>query len=151
MKSVLSALVLLLLIFAYLFVDFNKLYLSLSPKSELILQKNCDLHKGPCSIIIANGEVLSLEIFPKDIPLMKTLHFKVHSSNQSLDKMHLKIYSRNMFMGSFDFVLKNTGKGYYETKGIIPTCMVGKMQWNADLEILDKNKLIGARYQFNTE
>ena len=115
------------------------------------MQKNCDLHKGPCSIVIANGESLSLEIFPKHIPLMKTLHFKVHSSNQSLDKMHLKIYSRNMFMGSFDFVLKNTGKGYYETKGIIPTCMVGKMQWNADLEILDKNKLIGARYQFNTE
>jgi len=151
MKSGLSILVLLVLILTYIFVDFNKIYQSMGPEKELIVQENCDLHHEACEITLQNGKTISLEVFPKTLPLMKPLIFKVYSSNQALDKMPLRIYSTNMFMGSFDFILKDIGEGYYEAKGIIPTCVVGKMNWNADLIIPDNNKLIGARYQFKTE
>lgn len=137
---------------AYFFIDFNKVYASIKGDVSYSLQdKTCDLHKEACEITIKDGTKFTLEVFPKDIPLMKNIIFKVKSSKKDLKDLKLNIYATNMFMGDFFLDLKALGNGLYETKGTLPTCPVGKMQWNADLKIEKLTQDIGARFQFQTK
>lgn len=137
---------------AYLFVDFTEVYNSLKGETSYVTQnKDCDLRKGPCEITIEDGTKFTLEVFPKDIPLMKNITYKVHSSNTQLKDLKLNIYATNMFMGDFFLNLKPTKDGFYETKGTLPTCPVGKMKWNVDLKVDKLTHSIGARFQFQTK
>ena len=137
---------------AYLFVDFNKLYASIKGDTSYITQDaSCDLHKEACEITIEDGTKFTLEVFPKHIPLMENLRFKVHSSNKDLKNLKLNIYATNMFMGDFFLDLKPQEDGSLEAKGTLPTCPVGKMQWNADLKVEKLTQDIGARFQFQTK
>ena len=132
-------------------IDFKELINIFETKTKFIVQENCNLHKNSCSITLEDNTFVSLEVFPKSIPVFKPLVFKVKSSNHFLEDTSLNIYSTSMFMGYFNFKLKNLGKGLYEAKGILPLCPRGKMKWNIDIEIKTQNKTIGARYQFETE
>lgn len=136
----------------YFTVDFNQLYIKLRGAGEFTLQdKNCDLHVTPCEITIKDGTSFTLDITPKDIPLMENITFKVKSSNANFDDLKIRIYATNMMMGEFELPLKNMGNGNYETTVFLPTCPVGDMKWNADIERGTLTKLIGARFQFETD
>lgn len=133
---------------AYFFIDFDELYNSFKPEVKYTVQnKDCDLHKSECKIKVGNKEY-SLEVFPKDIPLMKNLTFKLKTDEKNLEKLQINIYATNMFMGDFYLKFNETSKGVYEAKGTLPTCPVGKMQWNADVQLKDN---LGARFQFQTK
>lgn len=135
----------------YFFIDFNKLYTFFKSEASYVVQdSSCDLHKGPCHITIEDGTKFTLEVFPKNIPLMETLKFKLNSSNENLEDLNINIYATNMFMGYFKLKFENLGKGVYEAKGTLPTCPVGNMQWNADIEVNKLQQNIGARFQFQT-
>lgn len=135
----------------YFFIDFNEVYNSLKGEASYITQKSdCDLHKEPCEVITEDGTKFTLEVFPKEIPLMQTLKFKLTSSNDKLENLNLNIYATNMFMGYFNLKFENLGNGLYEAKGTLPTCPVGNMQWNADIELDKITQRTGARFQFQT-
>lgn len=143
----LQVFLILIIVLTYFTLDFNKVFNLFKKKNELVTLKDCDLHEGPCSIQIQDGRIFTLEIFPKTIPLMKELTFKITSSDKSIKKLDLKIYSQNMFMGEFNLAGKKTKDGIFEIKSFLPTCPVGKMIWNADLNI----DSIGAKFIFITE
>jgi hypothetical protein len=56
-----------------------------------------------------------------------------------------------MMMGTYELEFKNNGNGNYTTVGTLPTCPVGGMKWNADVQISKFSKIIGARFQFETD
>jgi len=148
---IIQILVITSIVVAYFLIDFNKMYNSFRGEVQYTLQdKNCNLKKSPCEIIAKDGTKFELEVFPKDIPLMENLKFKLKSSNENLENISLNIYATNMFMGYFNLKFENLGGGLYETKGTLPTCPVGNMQWNADIELNKISERIGARFQFQT-
>lgn len=143
--------VILSIVGAYFFVDFNEVYNSIKGDVQYSIQdSNCDLKKGPCEVTVKDGTKFELEIFPKHIPLMENIKFRVKSSNDKLNDLNINIYSTNMMMGYFNLKFENLGNGLYETKGTLPTCPVGNMQWNADIDIDKMSERIGARFQFKT-
>lgn len=147
-----QVLLVIVIVVGYFLIDFNSIYNSLRGDGEFITQsKECSLRKGPCEIIIQDGTKLTLEIFPKDLPLMTPLKFKVTSSKKEIKDLKLKIYATNMMMGEYILSLKIKKDGTYETQGTLPTCPVGFMKWNADIEIPKINKIIGARFKFETD
>ncbi len=147
-----QVLLVVIIVAGYFFIDFNSIYNSLRGDGEFITQnKKCDLRAGPCEVVIQDGTKFSLEIFPKDLPLMTPLKFKVTSSIKDLKNLQLKIYATNMMMGEYILSLKSNEDGTYETTGTLPTCPVGFMKWNADIEISKINKIIGARFKFETD
>ncbi len=81
---------------------------------------------------------------------MENIKFRVTSSNDKLDDLNINVYSTNMMMGYFNLKFENLGNGLYETKGTLPTCPVGNMEWNADIDIDKMSERIGARFQFKT-
>lgn len=135
----------------YFFIDFNAVYNSFRGEVQFSLQdKDCDLHKGPCEVTVKDGTKFSLEVFPKNIPLMEDLKFKLKSNDANQKDLEIRVYATNMLMGYFSFKFKNLGNGEYEANGKLPTCPVGDMQWDADIELGKLNERIGAKFQFNT-
>ena len=150
--SIIQLVVVTAIIFASIFIDFNKVLSAIQGEAKLVTQdKNCDLHKGPCAVTDIEGTKYTLEVFPKHIPLMEEISFKVTSSKQENKDFKLKIYAPKMFMGEFIFNLKQEKDGSYKSTGTLPTCLVGNMQWHVDIEKETLTKKIGARFLFETD
>ncbi len=135
------------LVAAYFLIDSADIYKFLNGEVKFSeMSKECDLHKSSCSVEVENFGKVSLEIMPKDIPLMKELTFVVTSS-KDVDSFDLNIFATNMNMGYHKFKLKKIAPNRYEAKGTLPTCVVGGMIWRA--EVVNSNH--GAVFIFKTK
>ncbi|WP_418181197.1 hypothetical protein ACNSOL_05765 [Aliarcobacter lanthieri] len=151
-STILSLLAISFIVIGYFSIDFNAFYQSLKGEVKYIIQdKNCDLRKESCKIVIQDDTEFILSIEPKDFPLMKPLKFSIKSNRSDLENLSLNIYSTTMFMGEFYLDIKNLGNGNYEATGTLPSCTVEKMSWNADIKIEKSTEAIGARFFFETE
>ncbi len=151
-STLIAVFIIFVIVMGYFLIDFNAIYQSLKGEAKFITQeKSCDLHKSACTIKIQDGTTFTLEISPKTIPLMDELTFSIKSNKKDLEGLKLNIYATNMFMGEFNLPIKNLGDGNYKAVGVLPTCPVGDMKWNADIRIEKIDKTIGARFQFKTD
>lgn len=133
----------------YFLIDFKVLQKKIQGEGQYVAQnKDCDLRKGPCEVTIEDGTKLTLEVFPKDIPIMEKIKFKVKSSNKTLEDLSLKIYSTNMNMGSYELPLKRSSDGTYETSSTLPACKIGGMHWNAEIQKPSLFSITGAKFNF---
>lgn len=150
--SIIQLVIILGIVSGYFFIDFNAISNSIQGEGEFITQDSrCDLHKTPCEIIIQDGTKYTLEVFPKHIPLMEKLTFKITTSKPQKD-LTLKIYATNMYMGEFLFDLKPMHSlNSYQAIGTLPTCPIGNMKWNVDIAKNSLTQKIGARFQFETD
>ena len=56
-----------------------------------------------------------------------------------------------MNMGTQKIKLKKVNDNEYESNVILPTCIRGNMQWNADI-VMDKlSHRVGAKFKFKTD
>ena len=110
----------------------------------------CDLHVSACEATLNDGSLLSLEIEPKSIPLMKPLQFKV-TSTIDVPSMEIKLFATNMNMGLHTITLKQTSKGTYEGEGMLPTCIMGNMIWQANVILNQLTQSQGAIFTFKTD
>ena len=140
-----------LLIGAYLLIDAKDIYQWWVGDTVFTQQDvTCDLHERPCDVTLKDKTILRFEIEPKEIPLMKPLHFKVISS-LDIPKIDLKIFATNMNMGFHSFELKKTSQGVYEGEGMLPTCIVGNMIWQANVIVNQSHQSQGAIFTFKTD
>ncbi len=133
----------------YFFVDSADIYRLFMGDTKFYSQSSlCDLHFSPCSVDIPELGLVEFEIEPKGIPLMKSLTFKVKTKKDiGEESLDLHIYATNMNMGYHNFTLKRVSKNSYEARGVLPTCTVGGMIWNA--EVVDGNR--GGLFSFKTQ
>ncbi|OCL84289.1 hypothetical protein [Arcobacter porcinus] len=140
-----------LLVILYFIIDFNSIYQSFKKDINYVIQdENCDLKNSSCKIVLENGTELILDIEPKNIPLMNNLTFVLTSNKKDLENISLNIYSTTMNMGEINTLFHNIGDGYYSLKTMLPACVYDKMDWNADIKIEENNKILGARFNFET-
>ncbi len=131
---------------AYFLLDIDKLF---SEKQNIITQKpTCNLAQNPCEIALKDKKI-NLSILPLGIPLMKNLEFIANTQNIDADILHVKIYATNMQMGTFKFELKKIKQDTYMGEQMLPTCIVGDMNWNADISSEGFENI--ARFSFKTE
>ena len=131
----------------YFFVDSSDIYRLFMGETKFYQQSpTCDLHLSSCKADIPKFGTLEFEIEPKSIPLMEKLTFTVKST-KDVDEFDLHIYATNMNMGYHTFTLKKVAPKTYQATGILPTCTVGGMIWNA--EVVNANK--GGLFTFQTE
>jgi hypothetical protein len=151
-STVISIFAIFLIVFIYFVVDFNQILEKLKGDVQYTNQeKDCDLRKSSCRVVLEDGLEFILDINPKHIPLMESLEFSIKSNKDNLENINLNIYATNMFMGEFYMPLKNLGNGNYKANGMLPTCPVGSMNWNIDIKIEKPLNSIGARFNFDTE
>jgi len=112
--------------------------------------KNCDLQKEACSVILEDGSDITLSINPRPIPLMKPIELTVRTKGINLDNLKLKVYATNMNMGLIEKSLNKTVKNIYKGKITLPTCIVGNMIWDVNIIVNKPTKSIGATFEFKT-
>lgn len=112
--------------------------------------EGCDLHVSACEAKLSDGNALSFEIEPKSIPLMKPLHFKV-TTPIDLPAIEMKLFATNMNMGLHTVTLRPTAKGIYEGEGMLPTCVMGNMIWQANVILNQPTQSQGAIFTFKTD
>lgn len=111
----------------------------------------CNLHDGPCKVQLSNHAELTFEITPHPIPLMKPLKFQAYAEGIDLPFIELKIFATNMNMGFHTFKLYAKGNGLFVGEGMLPTCVVGNMIWQANLVIETSQQSLGAIFLFQTD
>lgn len=96
---------------------------------------NCQAHKGPCSLPIGN-ETVTLEITPRPVTAMQDSAFKVTiSGNHPAQAPYLDLGMPAMKMGPNRVLLKPSGNGTYQGKGVIVRCMSGRRIWFANVVV----------------
>ena len=137
------------LVTGYFLIDFRVLQKKIQGEGSFVSQdKDCDLRKGPCDVTIEDGTKLTLEVFPRNIPIMEKIKFKVKSSDTSLENLSIKIYATNMNMGNVELTLEKKEDGTYETSSTLPACKIGGMHWNAEVQKSSLFNITGAKFQF---
>lgn len=138
---------------AYFLIDSADIYKLIAGNTKFYApEQPCDLHVQPCSIKVGDIATVTLDIQPPDIPLMQTLEFEVTLSRElSLDSLGLAIYATNMNMGYNTFTLKKVAPKKYIARGMLPTCIVGGMKWNAEISIDQPTQSNGALFKFQTK
>lgn len=140
-----------ILIAAYVLIDASDIYQWWVGDTQFAtLSSPCNLHEQRCKATLKDGTILTFDIEPKNIPLMEPLRFTVTSEHE-LSYIELKLFATNMNMGFHSFTLKPTSKGVYEAQGVLPTCMVGGMIWQANVILNEKSQSLGAIFTFQTD
>ena len=120
-------------IVTYFFVDSADVYKLFMGETVFYQQSpTCDLHLSSCKADIPKLGTFEFNIEPRSIPLMEKLTFTV-KSNIDANELDLHIYATNMNMGYHTFTLKKIAPKTYKATGILPTCTVGGMIWNAEV------------------
>jgi len=140
-----------LLIGAYIFIDSQDVYRWWVGETHFVPSDNsCDLHLNACEATLNDGSSLILDIEPKEIPLMKPLRFKVTSSI-NVPSIEIKLFATNMNMGLHTIKLVQSVKGVYEGEGMLPTCVMGNMMWQANVILNQNRQSHGAIFTFKTD
>jgi len=139
------------LVGAYSLIDSHDVYQWWVGNTQFVQSDStCDLHVNACKATLNDGTALLLEIEPKAIPLMKPLHFKV-SAPIDLPTIEMKLFATNMNMGLHTIKLTQTAKGIFEGEGMLPTCVVGNMIWQANVIFNQSTQSQGAIFTFQTD
>lgn len=140
------------LILAYFLIDSSDIYRWYVGNTNFVKQnKNCDLHKGACQVLLKDGSMMTLSITPRTIPLLKPLKFQVTTEDINTKVLALKVYATNMNMGFHESQLKRVKDNVYEGNITLPSCIVGNMIWDANIIADKSNRSVGAIFEFKTE
>ncbi len=151
LKFLILEIVALSLIIAYFTIDSSDIYRWYVGNTNFVKQdKSCDLHKEACSIELKDGSIITLDITPKPIPLMKPIRLHVETQNIDINSLKLKVFATNMNMGLIEKSLKKLRKGSYEVNITLPSCIVGGMIWDVNIIANKPTKSLGAVFEFQT-
>ncbi len=104
-------------------------------------QINCDAHNGVC-VQSLGVLTVSLEISPQPVKAMQDLVFKVSISGDPPSKPpYIDLGMPGMKMGPNRVMLKRTGQGFYEGKGVIVRCPSGRRTWSANVTIPESGEV----------
>lgn len=138
------------LVALFFLVDFDTLF---SNDDTAFIDPNppCDLRYKSCEVKLSPTQIVTMEVLPKGIPLMKPLSFIVHAKGIKANSLGLKIYAINMEMGVHKLTLRRVSGDRFEGKQVLPTCIVGGMIWNADITSSSFADKKGVRFTFKTD
>ena len=97
---------------------------------------NCDIHHGICTKSLS-GCTITLEVNPKPVKAMTDLLFRVTLSGNvpaNANPPYIDLGMPGMNMGPNRVILKSTGPGAYEGRGIIVRCPSGRKIWRATVK-----------------
>lgn len=114
------------------------------------LDPNCDLRAGPCRITFPQGEAVSFEIQPHDIPVIAPLKLRVELEGLNPERVEVDFSGVDMNMGFNRPPLKEVAPGRYAGDGMLPVCVRDVMEWEAKILLYTERGLMVAPFRFST-
>ncbi len=110
----------------------------------------CDLGQAACVHVLPDGGRLLVDVAPRPVPLMQTVHFVVTVRDSAVQPDYIELTGLNMEMGINRVSLKPGTDGSWRGETIIPICSQTRMHWRAALVLRSGGRLIGLDDEFHT-
>ncbi len=128
--------------------------LEIAKKNTIIAQvspdTSCDLQKNACRLTLPDGGSVTLDLQPKPIPLVQTIHINVTTQGIKPEAVSVDFKGTTMNMGPNNVALKADKDGLYSAKGMLPVCIRNSMQWQADVYLQTDKGIVVAPFIFTT-
>ncbi len=93
----------------------------------------CDLNQQACTVDLADGGQLTLDLQPRPIPTLRALEVRLEVSGRDPDWVELDLAGVEMFMGLNRARLERVAPGQFRGKIVVPVCVSESMTWAATL------------------
>lgn len=114
------------------------------------LNPTCDLQRGPCRAVFAEGGEVRLDIAPRPIPILHPLRLRVETRDIAVDAVEVDFVGTDMDMG-FNRVALRPGDGNtFIGDGMLPICAQTRMEWEARVMLHTPRGLWVAPFRFET-
>jgi hypothetical protein len=116
---------------------------------------NCYIQRGTCMQKTGDGMIVEFDIQPKPVAAMSDLAFIITITKRGRhvtgSSAALDLTMPGMVMGKNLPVMKQTGAGRFEGKGVIPNCPSGGKIWKADVIFVHEGKTDVAGFVFEVK
>lgn len=129
-----------------------KIWPMLNPEiaETAILDPECDLRAGPCTVEFNDGRSVRFAIAPDDIPVVQPLEFDVLTSGIDASSVEVDFQGVDMNMGYNRSQLKSEGEGRFSGTGMLPVCVRYAMEWEAKVLLHTNGGILAAPFRFIT-
>ena len=112
-------------------------------------EPGCDLHRGACRALAAEGVAITLRIEPLSIPLLDELQLEVRLEGTEARSVEVQFTGIDVDMGLLRYPLEAAGKGFFRGPAWLSVCSKRRMTWQA-LVVVDGGRY-RAPFRFDTE
>ena len=105
---------------------------------QVMADEDCDLHSGPCRIGLPDGGEVEVEVEPRPIRTLVPFAITVRHQGRELNTVSVDLNGVDMNMGFNRPVLEQVVPGIYRGETLLPTCVLERMTWRAQI-LLDGN------------
>ena len=114
------------------------------------LNDSCDLQKAPCEARFPDGGRLVLSISPHPIEGLKPLQLQVQIEGLDANSVEVDFRGLGMNMGFNRPRLEKEADGLYAGTGMLSSCILDRMSWEATVLAGTDKGLIAAPFRFET-
>ena len=115
---------------------------------QLPVQQDCRINQQECLVQLTPEQAISLSITPFNAKPMTPLAVNLNGSQ--IDSASVTINGMNMNMRGFPTPLAAIENNKYQAETALAICILGEMQWQADLNITVAGQPYLVPFQFTT-
>jgi len=115
---------------------------------QLPPQQNCHVNQQECQVQLSPEQTISLSITPFNAKPMTPLSINLNGTK--IDNASIAISGMNMAMPGFPTALDAIEKDKYHAETALAICILGEMQWQADLALTVAGQPYLIPFQFTT-
>ncbi|QUM75004.1 hypothetical protein HWV00_01360 [Moritella sp. 24] len=115
---------------------------------QLPLQETCRINQQACQVQLNSEQTISLSLTPFNAKPMTPLSVNLNGSE--INSASIIINGVNMSMQGFPVTLAAVNDEQYYAETALAICILGEMQWQADLTITVAGQSYLVPFQFNT-
>jgi hypothetical protein len=114
------------------------------------LDPACDIQQGPCQARFADGSRISLSIVPRPIQALQPLQIRVTTEGLDAQEVAVDFQGLGMNMGYNRPRLKKEAEGQFSGSGMLSTCILERMSWEATVLAKADEGVMAAPFRFET-
>ncbi len=136
----------------------NRYQTQVLPVISIDPAENCQLNQQACKKIFSNQQIdptnsyfITLDIFPKPIPLVSPLQVEVQSNLPQIQQVRVEFKGVDMDMGPNTIMLEKQAAGKFAGKAMLSVCIRKKMAWQAIVSVNSNNRWVTTSFMFYTQ
>jgi len=150
--SWLPALVLFLFACVFLASVIGRKYTAVENIETGNIDANCDMHQKACQATFENAGTVRLAISPNQpIKPLTQLNLEVDVEGVSAEAVRIDFKSLDLFMGFNRPRLEKVGVNKFTGTGLLATCTLGSMRWEANVLVTTPQGTLSAPFRFEVQ
>ena len=114
------------------------------------LNPSCDLQHTDCQVAFPNGGRVRLSVTPRPIQGLKPLQIRVQTEGVQARAVEVDFRGLGMNMGYNRPQLKQESATEYSGMGVLSSCILERMTWEATVLLKTADGVMAAPFQFET-